>query len=113
MVAPIVTAGGLVFIGATVYDKKFRAFDSHTGQLLWETELPFSGVATPSTYSVDGRQYVVIAAAGGKDPKSPAGRRYMLHLRCHSPAVSTGRQLICSPHFPIGLTAEVAVGEAV
>ena len=74
---PIVTAGGLVFIGATVYDKKFRAFDSRTGQLLWETELPFSGVATPSTYSVDGKQYVVIAAAGGKDPKSPAGGVYV------------------------------------
>ena len=42
---PVVTAGGVVFIGATVYDRKFRAFDSRDGKLLWETELPFSGVA--------------------------------------------------------------------
>ncbi len=61
---PIVTAGGLVFIGATIYDRKFRAFDSSTGKLLWEADLPFSGVATPATYMVNGKQYVVIAAAG-------------------------------------------------
>jgi quinoprotein glucose dehydrogenase len=73
---PIVTAGGVVFIGATVYDRKFRAFDSRTGELLWETELPFAGVATPSTYMVDGRQYVVIAASGGRDPKGPVGGEY-------------------------------------
>lgn len=74
---PIVTAGGLVFIGATVYDRKFRAFDSGTGKLLWETELPFAGVATPSTYMIDGRQYVVIAASGGRDPKGPVGGAYV------------------------------------
>ncbi len=74
---PIVTAGGLVFIGATVYDRKFRAFDSHTGQLLWETQLPFAGIATPATYSIDGKQYVVIAASGGRDPKSPVGGTYI------------------------------------
>jgi quinoprotein glucose dehydrogenase len=61
---PVVTAGGLVFIGATIYDRKFRAFDSSTGKLLWETDLPFSGVATPATYMVNGKQYVVIAAGG-------------------------------------------------
>jgi quinoprotein glucose dehydrogenase len=60
----IVTAGGLVFIGATM-DEKVRAFDSVTGKLLWERKLPFGGYATPSTYSVDGRQFVVIAAGGG------------------------------------------------
>ena len=74
---PIVTAGGVLFIGATVFDRKFRAFDSHTGQLLWETELPFAGTATPSTYSIDGKQYVVIAASGGRDPKSPVGGMYI------------------------------------
>jgi glucose dehydrogenase len=74
---PIVTAGGLVFIGATVYDRKFRAFDSDTGQLLWETELPFGGLATPATYSIDGKQYVAIAASGGRDPKSPTGGVYV------------------------------------
>jgi glucose dehydrogenase len=74
---PIVTAGGVVFIGATVYDRKFRAFDSQTGKLLWEGELPFAGVATPSTYMVDGRQFVVIAASGGRDPKGPTGGAYI------------------------------------
>jgi len=62
---PIVTAGGLVFIAAT-QDEKFRAFDKTTGKLLWQTALPAAGYATPSTYSVRGRQYVVIAAGGGK-----------------------------------------------
>ena len=74
---PIVTAGGLVFIGASDYDKKFHAFDKATGELLWETTLPFSGNATPATYAVDGRQYVVIAAGGGKDLKSPSGGVYV------------------------------------
>ncbi len=63
---PIVTAGGLVFIAATNFDRKFRAFDKDTGKLLWETVLPSSGNDTPATYEVNGRQYVVIAAAGGK-----------------------------------------------
>jgi quinoprotein glucose dehydrogenase len=74
---PIVTAGGVLFIGATVYDRKFRAFDARTGRLLWETQLPFAGVATPSTYMVNGRQYVVIASSGGRDPKSPVGGAYI------------------------------------
>lgn len=74
---PIVTASGLLFIGATCYDRKFRAFDSHTGKLLWETTLPYAGVATPATYEVDGRQYVVIAAGGGRDPKAPSGGEYI------------------------------------
>jgi mono/diheme cytochrome c family protein len=73
----IVTAGGVLFIGATVYDRKFRAFDSRNGKLLWEMELPFAGVATPATYMIDGRQYVVIAASGGRDPKSPVGGAYI------------------------------------
>jgi len=62
---PIVTAGGLLFIGATK-DEKFRAFDKTTGAMLWEVSLPAGGYATPSTYSVGGKQYVVIAAGGGK-----------------------------------------------
>jgi quinoprotein glucose dehydrogenase len=74
---PIVTAGGLLFIGATNYDKKFRAFDKSTGELLWKTTLPFSGNATPITYEINGRQYVVIAAGGGKDLKSPSGGVYV------------------------------------
>jgi quinoprotein glucose dehydrogenase len=74
---PIVTAGGLLFIGATNYDKKFRIFDKSTGALLWETTLPFSGNATPITYEVNGKQYVVIAAGGGKDTRSPSGGVYV------------------------------------
>jgi quinoprotein glucose dehydrogenase len=74
---PIVTAGGLLFIGATNFDKKFRAYDKSTGELLWEATLPFSGNATPATYEVNGRQFIVIAAGGGKDPKSPSGGVYL------------------------------------
>jgi len=74
---PIVTAGGLLFIGATNFDKKFRAFDKSNGNLLWETTLPFAGNATPAAYEVNGRQFVVIAAGGGKDPKSGSGGVYV------------------------------------
>jgi quinoprotein glucose dehydrogenase len=74
---PIVTAGGLLFIGATNFDKKFRAFDKSTGELLWEATLPFSANTTPATYAVNGRQFVVIAAGGGKDSKSPSGGVYV------------------------------------
>jgi len=62
---PIVTRGGILFIAAT-QDAKFRAFDKDTGKLLWEATLPAPGYATPSTYAVNGKQYVVIAAGGGK-----------------------------------------------
>jgi quinoprotein glucose dehydrogenase len=74
---PIVTAGGLVFIGATNFDDKFRAFDKSTGELLWEATLPFAGNATPATYEVNGRQYVVIAAGGGKVVGAPSGGVYI------------------------------------
>jgi quinoprotein glucose dehydrogenase len=74
---PVVTAGGLLFIGATVFDQKFHAYDSRTGELLWETELPFSGLATPSTYSINGKQYVVIAAGGGQSSTKKSGGVYI------------------------------------
>lgn len=74
---PIVTAGGLLFIGATNFDKKFRAFEKSTGKLLWETTLPFAGNATPATYEVNGRQYIVIAAGGGKALNSASGGVYV------------------------------------
>ena len=74
---PIVTAGGVLFIGATIFDRKFRAFDSRTGNLLWESQLPYSGVATPATYMVGGRQFVVIAASGARDAKGPQGGAYV------------------------------------
>jgi quinoprotein glucose dehydrogenase len=69
---PVVTAGGLLFIGATNFDRKFHAYDKLTGKLLWETTLPAAGSATPSTYSVNGRQFVVIACGGGKNG-APSG----------------------------------------
>jgi quinoprotein glucose dehydrogenase len=68
---PVVTAGGLIFIGATA-DETFRAFDVKTGKILWQAELPFGGNATPSTYMVNGRQFVVISAGGAKSGR-PAG----------------------------------------
>ncbi|HEY6268945.1 MAG TPA: PQQ-binding-like beta-propeller repeat protein [Candidatus Acidoferrum sp.] len=86
---PIVTAGGLLFIGATDFDKKFRAFDKSTGDLLWEATLPFSGNATPATYEVHGRQFVVIAAGGGKDPKSPSGGVYVAFALHQEPTNAT------------------------
>ncbi len=74
---PIATAGGLLFIGATNYDKKFHAYDISNGKLLWETTLPFAGNATPATYALNGRQFVVIAAGGGKDLRSKSGGVYV------------------------------------
>lgn len=74
---PIVTAGGLVIIGATIYDRKLRAFDSRSGKLLWQGELPFAGVATPITYMADGRQFILIATSGSRDLKGPKGSAYV------------------------------------
>jgi cytochrome c5 len=71
---PVVTASGLLFIGATVFDHKFRAYDSRTGHLLWETQLPNAGRATPATYMVDGKQYVVLATGAVRfDPTKAEG----------------------------------------
>jgi quinoprotein glucose dehydrogenase len=63
MGGPLITAGGLVFVGA-VAEHKLRALDIVTGEIIWEAELPRAGMASPMTYEVDGRQYVVIAAGG-------------------------------------------------
>jgi quinoprotein glucose dehydrogenase len=68
---PVVTSNGLLFIGATNFDKKFRAFDKLTGKLLWETVLPAAGNATPSVYELNGREYVVIVCGGGKNDAPP------------------------------------------
>lgn len=62
---PVITAGGVLFIAATK-DEKLRAFHMKTGELLWETRLPAGGYATPATYEVNGKQYLVIACGGGK-----------------------------------------------
>jgi len=69
---PLVTSNGLLFIGATNFDKKFRAFEKLTGKLLWETVLPAAGNATPSVYELNGREYVVIVCGGGKND-APSG----------------------------------------
>ena len=63
---PIATAGGVIFIAASL-DDRLRAFDTDSGKILWTASLPAGGQATPMTYAVDGRQYVVIAAGGYKE----------------------------------------------
>ncbi len=73
---PVLTAGGLLFIGATNHDRKFRAFDKDSGKVLWEATLPAAGNATPAVYEVNGRQFVVIAAGGGKWG-NPSGGSYV------------------------------------
>jgi quinoprotein glucose dehydrogenase len=72
---PVVTAGGLLFIGASK-DGNFRAFDKDSGKVLWETKLPAGGYATPSTYEYEGKQYIVIACGGGK-MNTPSGDAYV------------------------------------
>jgi quinoprotein glucose dehydrogenase len=79
---PIATAGGLVFIGATI-DSRFRAFDAKTGKELWTTKLVDAAKATPITYQgKNGKQYVAIVAAGGeaRGPDNPGGRLYVFAL---------------------------------
>ena len=74
---PVVTAGGVVFIGATNFDHTLRAFDSLKGKLLWAGDLPYAGNATPATYMIDGRQYVVIATSNARNPKGKQGAAYV------------------------------------
>ena len=66
---PLVTAGGLLFIAGTK-DEKMRAFDIRSGRIVWEYQLPAGGFATPITYQVKGKQYIVIAAGGGRGQKT-------------------------------------------
>ncbi|HZH73587.1 MAG TPA: PQQ-binding-like beta-propeller repeat protein, partial [Mariniphaga sp.] len=72
---PVVTAGGVVFIGATK-DEYFRAFDKTTGEELWRYKLPAGGYATPAVYEINNRQYVVIACGGGK-MGTQSGNKYI------------------------------------
>lgn len=69
---PVVTAGGLLFIAGTE-DERLRAFDTKTGKVVWEYQLPAGAWATPITYEVDGKQYVVIAAGGVRANHKPGG----------------------------------------
>jgi quinoprotein glucose dehydrogenase len=82
---PLVTASGLVFIGASVYDRQLRAFDAAGGVELWRTTLPYAGVATPVTYSIAGCQYVLIATSGSRNPKGPQGAAYVAYALDSSP----------------------------
>ena len=91
---PLVTSGGLLFIGATIHDRKLRAFDKRNGKLLWEAALPYSADATPITYMVDGRQYVAIFASGGKERGGSPGGVYVT-LRCRGPDAAA-----FAPHAP-------------
>ena len=72
----IATAGGLVFLAATP-DEKIHAVDSSSGKIVWEAKLPAGGYATPATYAVNGKQYVVIACGGGNRQPTPAGDQYV------------------------------------
>lgn len=74
---PVITASGLLFIGATLFDHKFRAFDRGNGTVLWEHDLPFAGTSTPATYAIDGRQYIVIATSNARNPAEPQGNAYV------------------------------------
>ncbi|MEO6000056.1 MAG: PQQ-binding-like beta-propeller repeat protein [Chitinophagaceae bacterium] len=71
-----VTAGGLIFIAAT-RDEKIRAFNKKTGELLWEANLPAAGIATPTIYDVQGKQFVVIACGGGGKQRTKSGDKYV------------------------------------
>ncbi len=85
----VVTAGGLLFIGATTHDRKLRAFDKATGEILWETELPAGGNATPAVYAVNGREYLVIGAGGGKWGEKSGGSYVAFALPASTGRVST------------------------
>lgn len=74
----IATAGGLVFVAAT-RDERIRAFDKDTGEILWEAQLPFGGYAVPSTYAIDGKQYVLIPATGGGKLGTKTGDAYVAY----------------------------------
>ena len=71
----LVTAGGLVFTGASM-DERMHAYDKQTGELLWEYQMEAGGYATPSCFQVDGKQYIVIAAGGGGKPGTKPGGTY-------------------------------------
>jgi quinoprotein glucose dehydrogenase len=69
---PLSTAGGVIFIAATA-DEKIRAFETHTGKVLWEYQLPAGGYTIPSTYMIDGKQYLVVTAGGGGKNATKSG----------------------------------------
>lgn len=94
----VVTAGGLLFIGATNADRKFRAFDKRTGKLLWEYTMDAAGNATPATYAVNGKQYVVIGAGGGKWG-NPSGGSYYAFALPEETDIGSRRELFLDRHL--------------
>ena len=72
---PLVTSSGLIFIAAS-RDEKIRAFDKSNGKILWHADLPAAGYASASSYSIKGKQYIVIACGGGK-LKTKSGDKYV------------------------------------
>lgn len=74
---PVLTASGLLFIGATNFDNKLRCFDAKTGKVLWEYTMDYAGNATPATYMVNGKQYVVIANSSARNSKAKHGTKYV------------------------------------
>jgi quinoprotein glucose dehydrogenase len=80
---PVLTASNLLFIGATLYDKKIRTFDAATGALLWQDTMPFAGNATPITYMAGGRQFVLIQTDNARDKKAPQGAAYIAFALPH------------------------------
>jgi quinoprotein glucose dehydrogenase len=78
---PIITENGLLMIAASK-DGMFRIFNRHTGKLLWKTQLPAAGFATPATYQVNGKQYVVIAC-GGTKLGTKKGNQYVAFTNSH------------------------------
>lgn len=83
---PVVTAGGLVFIAATLHDRRIRAFDKASGEVLWQYELPAAGVATPAIYESGGRQFIVITAGGHKFGGPQTGKYLAFALPESAPA---------------------------
>ncbi|MFL6733912.1 MAG: PQQ-binding-like beta-propeller repeat protein [Sphingomicrobium sp.] len=86
---PIATAGGVLFIGATIYDRKFRAFDSASGKLLWQQVMPYAGTSTPITYMVGGRQYLLVATSNSRNPRATQGSAYIAFALPDRPASRT------------------------
>ena len=74
---PILTASGLLFIAATIHDRKIRAFDAADGKLLWQAGLPQTGNATPITYLAGGRQFVLVQTDNARDRKAKQGAAYV------------------------------------